>query len=409
MNKTVLIVDPFSTGILYAPYFKRNGVDCIALISSKDVPEHFTKYLSKDDFSQVIYWDESVLASMKALDVCAVVAGCETGVYLTDYLTDALGVKGNSIASTTARRHKYDMQLALKNAGLAHIHSDFLTDRSQIDDFVPALDEKKFYVVKPVNSAATEGVVFAQGREEVRAALKNSAWNKVNDLGEVNLGFIVQNFISGPEYIVDMVAFGSTYIVAAICKCHKITLNGSKFVYGALETINPSSPTMAPLVDYARKAAAALDIEVGPIHMELIWADDGPVMIETGARLHGGGAAYLFESAYQPTLVDLSVSSYLGTEYYANDNQTVNMVAYGKLCFFYSESKSTFQPPAESNIAQAKQIPAYKGHKYFVSSGDTLPLTVDLMTCPGFYWISHPHKSVLEQGETAIRSLLWNA
>jgi biotin carboxylase len=403
--KTVLIVDPFSTGKLYSPLLNNQGVRCIAVVSSRDLPQHFTCDLVEDNFADIFYWDDQPLDALKALSVTAVIAGCETAIYLTDYLTESLGVVGNSSRTSDLRRNKFAMQKALEEQGLRHIPSNTLKSPAQITDFVATLDPALKYVIKPLNSAATQGVVFAEGGAAVRAALDDAAWNQRNDLGEINLGFIVQPFISGPEYVVDMVAFEGTFIIASVCRYAKIHKNGSHFVYESLDTLDPRSPDLQPLIDYARKAAAALDIRVGPIHMEIIWSDAGPVMIEAGGRLHGGIAPQLFQQVYQPDLLSLSIDSYLGRS--RPDTEEAGAISQGRIGFFCSNENRTFNAPPLSTLQSVAQDSAYCGHKYFITPGDTTPVTIDFATCPGLFWLHHPEISQLDASTESLRKQLW--
>ena len=146
-QRAVVIVDPFSTGRFYAPLFSAQGYRCIAVISNEDIPDHLAGDLQKQDFSDVFLWNEALLDLLEKIAIVAVVAGCETGVYLTDYLTDRLEVRGNPIATTDARRHKYIMQKALESKGLPHISSKFIAKIEQVDELIDLLDETD-YVVK---------------------------------------------------------------------------------------------------------------------------------------------------------------------------------------------------------------------------------------------------------------------
>ncbi|MGF6097313.1 ATP-grasp domain-containing protein [Pseudomonas sp. 18175] len=403
--KTVLIVDPFSTGKLYAPLLNARGVECVAVISTPQLPEHFTRDLIAENFRDVFAWEKNLLNTLKTFAPIAVIAGCETAIYLTDYLTEKLGIRGNSPNTSELRRNKFCMQLALKQQGLANIASQPLGSPERIAEVVASLDESSTYVVKPLNSAATEGVVFAQGGNEVEAALKNAAWQQTNDLGELNLGFIVQPFIAGPEYVVDMVAFAGTYIVASVCKYTKIARNGSMFVYDRLDTLDPNAESLKPLLEYARQAAAALRIEIGPIHMEIIWAEDGPVMIEAGSRLHGGIAPLLFQQTYAPDLLSLAMESYLGNA--GPSAGTVSQINHGRIGFFSSDQQRTFQAPSSQVIQSVMEDEAYCGHRYFIEPGQTTPVTIDFATCPGLFWIRHSSPQQLEISSANLRKKLW--
>ena len=403
--KTVLIVDPFSTGKLYARLLKAQGVKCYAVISTDTLPKHFTDDLIREDFEEVYRWEESLLVDLESLSLHAVIAGCETAIYLTDYLTKVLCIKGNSHVTSDLRRNKFSMQQALKHHGLANIESQLLSSQSHIRKVVDSLEETATYVVKPLNSAATEGVVFAQGRGEVETALNNAAWKQKNDLGEINLGFIVQPFISGPEYVVDMVAFGGEYIIATVCKYTKIHKNGSKFVYESLDTLDPRAEDLQPLTDYARQAAAALSIEVGPIHMEIIWSAHGPVMIEAGGRLHGGIAPLLFQQVYHPDLLSLAIDSYLGRPRPRAD--AVSQISHGRIGFFCSDEQRTFAAPSPQALQSVMEDEAYCGHRYFIRPGDTTPVTIDFATCPGLFWLQHLSAPQLDISSANLRKQLW--
>ncbi|WP_241188862.1 ATP-grasp domain-containing protein [Pseudomonas orientalis] len=404
--QTVLIVDPFSTGKLYAPLFKAQGVKCIAVISTDTLPRHFTDDLIREDFEQVYHWEESLLETLEKLSLSAVIAGCETAIYLTDYLTEVLRIPGNSRITSDLRRNKFSMQQALKNKGLANIASQLLSSPSRIREVVESLEEAATYVVKPLNSAATEGVVFAQGKHEVETALNNAAWRQKNDLGEFNLGFIVQPFVSGPEYVVDMVAFDGEYTIATVCKYTKIHKNGSKFVYESLDTLDPQAQALQPLIDYARQAAAALSIEIGPIHMEIIWSDTGPVMIEAGGRLHGGIAPLLFQQVYQPDLLSLAIDSYLGRP--RPPAGAAREISHGRIGFFCSDERRTFTAPSPQALQSAMLDEAYCGHRYFINPGDTTPVTIDFATCPGLFWLQHPSTQQLDASTDLLRKKLWS-
>jgi biotin carboxylase len=403
--KTVLIVDPFSTGKLYAPLLNAQGIRCIAVISTRALPEHFTNDLVAEHFHEVYHWEESLLITLETLSLSAVIAGCETAIYLTDYLTELLDIPGNSRITSDLRRNKFSMQQALKKHQLAHIDSHLLSSPSRIGEVVAKLEESATYVVKPLNSAATEGVVFAQGKGEAETALRNAAWQQKNDLGETNLGFIVQSFIAGPEYVVDMVAFAGTYIIASVCKYTKIQKNGSMFVYERLDTLDPQDAQLKPLTDYARQAAAALGVQVGPIHMEIIWSDAGPVMIEAGGRLHGGIAPLLFQQVYHPDLLSLSIDSYLGQP--RPEADAVSEISHGRIGFFCSDERRTFDLPAAEALKSAQADEAYCGHRYFIATGHTTPVTIDFATCPGLFWLQSPSALQLDASTANLRKQLW--
>src|SRR5262245_38153519 len=110
----IVIVDPFSSGALYAAQFKQQGYLCIAVRSSPDIPERFARGFQATDFVNPQLLDiDQMLAQFDPAAIKAVVAGCETAVYAADRLAAKLGLAGNPPSSSDYRREKYAMQQAL--------------------------------------------------------------------------------------------------------------------------------------------------------------------------------------------------------------------------------------------------------------------------------------------------------
>lgn len=162
---------------------------------------------------------------------------------------------------------------------------------------------------------------------------------------------------------------------------------------------------MQPLLDYAKRAANALDIQVGPIHMEIIESRTGPVMIEAGSRLHGGIAPKLFLETYAPDLLTLSVQSYLNETPNVKEGKA-KLVCSGKIGFLYCDTQKPFVPIGTEKESFLKKNPAYRGHKYYTKPGSLTPVTIDFATCPGLFWLCQHDPLELENNAKVCRDLL---
>ena len=101
-SKIAIIVDPYSSGALYASKFAEYKVSCIAVQSSHTPPAHFVHDFIPLGFIQVLSpnheeqdYIEELLSQLSTLNIVAVVAGCDTGVILTDQLSERLHLSGN--------------------------------------------------------------------------------------------------------------------------------------------------------------------------------------------------------------------------------------------------------------------------------------------------------------------------
>ena len=126
-----MIVDPFSTGAHLAAAVCAAGYKCARVFSIWDSPVaalvqqglalDFSATIQHNDNlpNQDLATDETV-AMLRALPfpIVAVIPGAETGVELADRLSHRLGLRSNGEAQSLARRNKYLMGEAVRNAGI---------------------------------------------------------------------------------------------------------------------------------------------------------------------------------------------------------------------------------------------------------------------------------------------------
>ena len=397
----VVIVDPYSSGALYAPEFAKHGYACFALQSGNVIPAHFAHDLEASNFIAVFQSIERFVSDVKPNSVAAFVAGCDTGVALSDKLAERYGLPGNDFATSDARRLKHAMHEALKEHGVRYIESrrfNDLREFSQGGQIFPEAD----YIVKPVNSAGSEGVRFARGHAGVSKELAAAAWGEYNALGQINDGFVVQPFIAGVEYAVDLISYRDNYFIASVYRYRKTTMNGSRFVCLAADLLDPHDTSLEPLFSYAKRACRALGVTVGPVHMELMWDAAGPVMIEAGARPAGAGVPTLSAEVYDHNLIEVAARSYLGLPLHGSRTR---MRRSGRIVLLASHNDNVFAGLAEHELEQLSRLASYRGHKFYVQPGETLSRTIDLATCPGVIFLAHEDNGVLDKDETALRAL----
>ena len=399
----VVIVDPFSTGALLAPKLKLQGYRCIAVISNELVSPALQKSYNADDFEHTFRSDSDFLQwlSENKVTVSAVMAGSEVGVAMADRLANQLGTVGNPVETTDVRRNKYSMQAALAKHHLAHIQTWELQSNSDAHRLIPEIDEGA-YVLKPANSAATEGVMFVDTKSQLAEKISLIKWGATNCLGEVVSTYLMQPFLSGPEYVVDMVAIDGDYIISSLAVYNKVHCNGSKFVYQGLHLLNPESPKYQHLIAYARQCAHALDIQIGPIHMEIIDTAKGPVMIEAGARMHGGIAPLLIRDCYSPDLLSLSIDCFLERKNIAHPTQK----AEGRIAFVIATQQGRYSGISDEDQAAILSLKSYRGHDIWQAVGSNFTLTTDLLSCPALCWFASTDSEQLNHDEVVFRSIM---
>src|SRR5438105_4512295 len=113
----VAVVDAYSTGRYLPALLRRHGVECVHVQSP--TPDVYLTF-DADGFVDNLPHGGEIEATATALrrsEVSLVIAGSESGVELADQLSAALGTPGNGMSRPQARRNKYDMVMALRDAG----------------------------------------------------------------------------------------------------------------------------------------------------------------------------------------------------------------------------------------------------------------------------------------------------
>jgi biotin carboxylase len=126
------------------------------------------------------------------------------GVELADKLIDNLSITNACNPKTTHyRRNKYAMHECLRNNNLSSIKQFKSNNKNKIVDW--CLNHKTWpIVIKPLNSAASDGVTICESIDEVKTAIEKIL-NQENRLGIKNEEILAQEFLNGTQYFVNTV------------------------------------------------------------------------------------------------------------------------------------------------------------------------------------------------------------
>ncbi|CAH0479078.1 unnamed protein product [Peronospora belbahrii] len=428
---TVVVVDPFSTGAVLAHELMTKGYECICVYSfppeivesaANLVPEGLTL-----EFAATVAFegnlDQTVDAIAKAAkkiaerqsknnigmkastSVCAVFAGSELGVKLSDALTDALGLQGNPMEHSNARRDKYLMGEALRAAGIRTLKQAKANVWAEVEAFIKQdLKPEPFQVVlKPLESAGTEDVTLCLSLEEAKQAF-DGIIGKINSLGLQNDAVLVQEYLEGDEYVVDTVSRNGEHKVTAIWKYDKRRVNGAAFVYFGLSLV-PADGIVNEIIDYQFQVLDAMGICNGPAHGEVKFCRGSPVLIEVGSRCHGGEGAWvpIANICVGYNQVTAAVDSILDGEAFAKLPDRPKLLAYGCKAMLVSYKNGVLK--SLPGITMIEKMPAFLRKEIFVAPGDTVRQTVDMFTTPGSIMLTHKDLDVLESNLARIREL----
>lgn len=398
----VAIVDAYSTGRHLAGRFKEKGYSCVHVQSREDILPFDQLSFRRDDFiDNVVFRDDfgAVLQSLRRHDVSAVVAGCESGIGLTDALAGHLGLAGNDAGFSRAKRDKHLMVEALRQAGLDAPHTLLVRSAAELEGAAAVLGFP--VILKPLDSAGTDGVFLCRTQEDLDRAFAGQI-GRTNAMGSVNDGLIVQELLLGEQYIVNTISAGGRHFVSEIWHDEREQI-GTGIAY-CRETLLPAEGTLQKhLSDYTVAVLKALGIVQGPTHAEIMLTPRGPVLIEIGARLHGSIDPTALDKALGRSHVCLTVDSYVDPGALPARLAPVNRRA--SVACVSLISHRTGRILQRKNLDRLHALASFHSILHMLGEGEQLKVTVDLATNPGILYLVHESAEQIARDYRAIRAI----
>lgn len=194
------------------------------------------------------------------------------------YATNKLGLVGISYDTAIKATDKGEMIRAFEACGVEHPWYLIL---SKPEDYKAVEDEITFPCIsKPVDNAGSRGVMLINSKEELENALCYSSSN--GRKGEI----IIEEYLQGNEVSVEVVVLdGEVHILQVT---DKLTTGAPHFVeMGHSQPSRLGNSNVNAIKDLAVRAVKSVGIDNGPAHVEIMLTEQGPKMIELGARMGG--------------------------------------------------------------------------------------------------------------------------
>ncbi|MBN8872163.1 MAG: ATP-grasp domain-containing protein [Rhodospirillales bacterium] len=283
----IVIVDGYSTGRELLRELLEREVECFHLRSSRDLPDAVSACFDPRPYDGDLGHLGSVAQAaeaLRSLNPDLVVAGSEWGVSFAERLAAQLGLPTNRRETTAARRDKFEMIEAVRRRKLLAPQQAAIGNVAEAVAWATAHDTWPV-IVKPLDSAGSDGVTACRSLQEVAAAATRELGRR-NFMGCVNDRVLLQSYLPGPQFIVNTVSWGGAHYVTDVWSM-TVGLRDGSVVPGGIHLCDPQGMRTRSLIAYTLETIDALGIENGPAHTELKWTPDGPALIETGARLMG--------------------------------------------------------------------------------------------------------------------------
>ncbi len=396
----ICFVDIYGTGYELAKKFINSGFKLIHISSSESTPEFYFKSFDSKlfEFSYCCSKDgiESILKFLKKLNVKIVLAGGEIGVPMADLIASKLNLPGNSPENSNLRRNKYEMNEAVRSNGLLTVKQELANN---LDDALEIVNKFNTWplVLKPVDSASTENVFFCYSIHEVKNAFSN-IFLKKNMLGFVNFVVLIQEKLNGQKYVVNAISIKGNHKITDIWKEDRMDNN----IYDREILIPYEGNIQKTLIEYTKNVLNAVGVKEGASHNEFIMTENGPILIEVGARLAGNIISSILMESLGDSPVNAAFDYYKTPQkFFKNIHNTYVIKKNLVIVNLISKHEGKI---IENNIQKKiSMLPSFKFLVCKLNTGDFIHKTIDLLTRVGYVYLMHDDIDVIEKDYSQIR------
>jgi hypothetical protein len=400
---TAVVVDAYSTGARLAPRFDAAGLPVVHVQSSPRLPDFYSRAFRAGDFIENVIHEDDLKATAErvaAHDPAFVVVGAEPGVPLADALSERLGLPSNGSEQSAARRDKNAMSEALRDAGLRAAEALKTADPAEAIAWGGARGGEPV-VVKPLDSAGTDGVSICKDAAAIKAAFAANL-GRPNALHGANEELLVQELLQGTQLFVNTVSWDGVHHVSEVWRDNKLRV-GANFIYDYEELLPRHGPQQDLVVPYVEAVLDALGILFGPSHTEVMLTATGPVLVESGARMHGSVPDEIVDRC-TPSHQTLTAEAYLDPASVRRRAAKPYELMAGAYCvMLISQHEGTIV--SDLGMGEVEALPSFAGTISMLGPGDQLKRTVDLFSCPGIIYLVDPDRERLKADYDRIREL----
>jgi biotin carboxylase len=288
------------------------------------------------------------------------------------------------------------MKESLARAGCATGRFARCRSDSDIVNFFDA-SRKRSIVVKAPAGGATHNVFRCHSVEEAKSAhfrVVSTAdlWGQLSDYS------VAEEYLVGKEYEVNVFANGSEVHVVDIWESEKRDIGSQRMLYFTERLVPRSAAEWNTLSEYAKKAAAAVGICIGPGHLEIILTEAGPRLIEVGSRLAGGRMPDIVSAYSNFDVYKSTVTAFINGR--VEIPNPVEMP--GK--FAIVSCPSVDRPPTKDTLVKAASLFSKLPSFVDLEISDTHEATSDLTNVPLTVWLRSSDEENLEADIQRIHS-----
>ena len=223
-------------------------------------------------------WDDC--SKLGAVGVASIAS--EVAMHPQNYLLRKMGIPCNSEWTERVTTDKYLMRKAMKEAGVDSPNFMLVEQTMSTEEILKNTSNFSYpLIVKPIDLSSSRGVFKIETKDSLKEGIDYAmSWSEEKKV-------IIEEYIEGPEYSGDSIAFEGRYKLLAVTEKH--TTGAPHFVETGHKEPAPISDELKRKVEATLfKAFAALKIEYGAVHPEFRITPDGRILFMEIATRMGG-------------------------------------------------------------------------------------------------------------------------
>ena len=305
--KTILFIGCYKSGSSREAIRAAENLGYYTVLFTKN-PKQFEQRIQYPDVHKMVVVDTSDLNLMRKeikklqsidLDIVTIVSFVDPNVHIASILCDEFC---QNLCSSKAIDIMEDKEKT----------RNFLKDESYSPKFRILQPKEKFtekmvfpIMVKSPKSTGSKDALLAQNNNEMKSHISSLQKKYPQE------PIIIEEFINGPQYLVEVVVINSQPHLIAIIR-QDIT-KGKRFIITGYRVLAVVPEQLKKgLEELCQSIVQKFEIETGYFHLELRLTNRGWKLIEINPRISGGAMNKMIEAAFGFNLVEQTLKLFIG-------------------------------------------------------------------------------------------------
>lgn len=296
-KKTVCIfIDPVACGDYMVERFHHKNIEVLAVftncliefygkfstLTASGIHAEIAKLFSKNHFDAVYYeWkyadSEKFFANLfKRYHVLQVINANDYSLAFANKLAIDFSLPSNPIKTINLLQSKYELNEFCRKKHI-NVCSQIQISRKPSSKTLNKIGAMEFPLfAKPIRSCGTVNAKKINDKPELKSYFESMADYPV----------VIQEFLHGDEYFIDITSFHGVHKVSLVGKYKKILVNNSP-IYISAENVPFDNPKARAIIKYVLSILNAIGWQNGLTHTEVMFTGKGPILVEVNPRSSG--------------------------------------------------------------------------------------------------------------------------